>query len=202
MRARFAIASIFVVLILTACSKPESAVPQADTGQPPSADAVVPMPDTAASTAMESVTGTVTQTSVSTVGEQVAPPAAPAASAVPAAKPVTPTPSPATKAPPPPAPAPAPATATVAPAPATTATAPAAPAPAPSTPPAAPAVKPATRASSGKAPKTHTVNHDGIMHAPLAENATQKCVTCHGKELTGGKVAKTSCLECHEKNWK
>lgn len=198
MRAKFVLASIFVVLLSAACSKTETAVPQSDTGQP-TAEAVEPMPDTAASTATESATGTVTQTSVSTISEQVVPSTVPAASAAPAPKPVTSTPSPATKTPP----AAASATATVAPVPAKTATAAAAPAPpAAPTPPAAPAVKPATQASSGKAPKTHTVDHDGIMHAPLAENATQKCATCHGKELTGGKVAKTSCLDCHEKNWK
>jgi len=40
------------------------------------------------------------------------------------------------------------------------------------------------------------------MHFPGAENATQKCAMCHGKDLTGGKVAKISCFECHAKNWK
>ncbi len=36
---------------------------------------------------------------------------------------------------------------------------------------------------------------------PGAENATQKCIVCHGKDLRGGKVA-PSCYGCHEKNWK
>lgn len=40
------------------------------------------------------------------------------------------------------------------------------------------------------------------MHMPGAESSTQKCVMCHGKDLKGGKAAKISCFECHEKNWK
>jgi hypothetical protein len=50
-------------------------------------------------------------------------------------------------------------------------------------------------------PKTHTVDKEGVMHAPGFATPAQKCAPCHGKELTGGRVAKTSCLECHEKKW-
>jgi hypothetical protein len=41
-----------------------------------------------------------------------------------------------------------------------------------------------------------------VKHAPGSDNATQKCTVCHGKDLRGGKVAKASCYECHEKVWK
>jgi hypothetical protein len=42
----------------------------------------------------------------------------------------------------------------------------------------------------------------GVKHAPGSDNATQKCAGCQGKDLRGGKVAKVSCFECHEKKWK
>ncbi|MGK2856054.1 MAG: hypothetical protein ACSLFQ_02485 [Thermoanaerobaculia bacterium] len=51
-------------------------------------------------------------------------------------------------------------------------------------------------------PKTHTVDREGVKHAPGDDNAAQKCATCHGKDLKGGKVAKVSCFDCHDKNWK
>ena len=73
------------------------------------------------------------------------------------------------------------------------------PAPADVTSATTPAEAPAT---GRKLPKTHTVDHGGVMHAPGADNATQKCAGCHGKDLRGGKVAKASCFECHEKTWK
>jgi hypothetical protein len=41
-----------------------------------------------------------------------------------------------------------------------------------------------------------------VMHAPGSDNATQRCAACHGKDLRGGRLAKTSCFQCHEKNWK
>jgi cytochrome c553 len=40
------------------------------------------------------------------------------------------------------------------------------------------------------------------MHAAGSETPATKCAGCHGKDLKGGKVAKTSCFDCHEKKWK
>ena len=52
-------------------------------------------------------------------------------------------------------------------------------------------------------PKTHTVDRDGTMHMPGGENAKQKCAMCHGADLKGGKMASTSCVDCHsEPTWK
>ncbi len=61
--------------------------------------------------------------------------------------------------------------------------------------------QPAATAAKAKMPKTHNVDHDGVKHAPGSEDAVQKCGSCHGKDLRGGKVAPSSCFECHEKNW-
>jgi outer membrane biosynthesis protein TonB len=109
----------------------------------------------------------------------------------------TPTPQPTPQPTPSPAAKPAPAvqpTPTPAPAPAPT------PAPAP-----APAAEPETKApapSAGKTPpKTHNVDHGGVMHAAGSDNPTQKCAGCHGKDLKGGKVAPSSCYSCHDQVW-
>ena len=62
---------------------------------------------------------------------------------------------------------------------------------------------PMMSATKKPTPKTHTVNRDGTMHMPGGENAKQKCAMCHGADLKGGKVATTSCVECHsEPKWK
>ncbi|HUO83889.1 MAG TPA: hypothetical protein VM534_02145 [Thermoanaerobaculia bacterium] len=49
-------------------------------------------------------------------------------------------------------------------------------------------------------PKNHTVDHDGVMHAPGAESAATRCAACHGKDLRGGKSG-VSCHDCHDQNW-
>ena len=73
---------------------------------------------------------------------------------------------------------------------------------APATETAAPATgeQPAATAAS-KLPKNHTVDYGGVMHAPgAADNPTQKCGACHGRDLKGGKTAPT-CLDCHDQVW-
>lgn len=62
---------------------------------------------------------------------------------------------------------------------------------------------PMMSSSKKPTPKTHTVDRDGTMHMPGGENAKQKCAMCHGADLKGGKMASTSCLDCHtEPKWK
>jgi len=62
---------------------------------------------------------------------------------------------------------------------------------------------PMMSSSKKPTPKTHTVDKDGTMHMPGGENAKQKCAMCHGADLKGGKMASTSCLDCHsEPKWK
>ena len=67
-----------------------------------------------------------------------------------------------------------------------------------------PASTPPTKAATTakNTPKSHTVDHGGVKHAAGSDNPMQKCAACHGKDLRGGKMAKTSCYECHEKTWK
>lgn len=50
-------------------------------------------------------------------------------------------------------------------------------------------------------PPTHTVDHGGIMHAPGSDEPARNCASCHGQDLGGGRVASSSCLDCHEKVW-
>jgi hypothetical protein len=56
-------------------------------------------------------------------------------------------------------------------------------------------------ATQAKLPKTHTVDHGGVMHAAGGDNPVQRCSACHGKDLRGGKAAKSSCFDCHEQVW-
>lgn len=140
-------------------------------------------------------TATVTQTVVTATTATVAP-AKPAAKPAAAAPKATPAPATATRAPAATTPAPQPAP-VVQPAP----TPAPAPAPAASPAPAKTEPAPAAKTPSAKLPKTHTVSRDGSMHAPNAEQASTKCVACHGKDLRGGRVG-VSCFDCHEKVWK
>jgi hypothetical protein len=56
-------------------------------------------------------------------------------------------------------------------------------------------------APASKLPKTHTVDHGGVMHAPGAgDNPTQKCGACHGRDLKGSKTG-PSCFDCHDQMW-
>ena len=82
------------------------------------------------------------------------------------------------------------------------ATPPADPEPAVVTPPE-PVTTPAAvaRPKSDKLPKNHTVDYGGVLHAPGETNPAQRCASCHGAELKGGKISQISCFECHEKNW-
>ncbi|MBI2213253.1 MAG: hypothetical protein HYU52_06370 [Acidobacteria bacterium] len=204
MRRSFVLLGIPLMLIAVGCGKPagdadRKAVPirATDVAAQPATEPAVP-----------ASTPPATEPPTATLVEADTTPAAPASTAT---TPSAPKPA---IAPSRPGPAPAPATSTptaaAAPPPVTTATAAppvdaTAAKPAEDIPPVAapaPASQPAPRASSGKAPKTHTVNREGIMHAPDAESAGSKCAMCHGKELKGGKMAKTPCYECHEKNWK
>lgn len=48
----------------------------------------------------------------------------------------------------------------------------------------------------------HSVNLNGIYHAPNYCLPYQNCSTCHGANLRGGNYGEPSCLKCHsQKNW-
>ena len=50
------------------------------------------------------------------------------------------------------------------------------------------------------APATHTVNQDGIGHAPGLNDPDENCASCHGTDLRGsGDVP--SCFACHGREW-
>jgi hypothetical protein len=188
MHRKLVFPAILAVALSVACSKPETTVQTAETDQPSTVTS---------QEATETAEPAETQTSTSEEVTTTAPPEPTATTqttqpAAPTPRPSTPTTTPTTPVQPVPEP-----TETAAPEPATPAVEP----PTASVPPEAETEEPATRASSGKAPKTHTVDHGGIMHAPGEETATKKCAACHGPELKGGKIAKISCFECHEKNW-
>jgi hypothetical protein len=85
--------------------------------------------------------------------------------------------------------------------PAPTPTAAATPVATPTPRPAATAAPTAARKAPANLPKTHTVDRGGVKHAPGSENPTQRCAACHGKDLRGGTVSKSSCYSCHEKVW-
>ena len=191
MRSNFVFAVILALVLSAACSKPETAVHETEPAKPAPVTSQAPI-DTAAPAATEPVA----ETPPSPMSDEMAPTAAPEAT-TPAA-PSTLTSQPPTQAPP--AQDPQPAT-TAKPEPASPVEPPVE-APAASTPEELGRTTPATTTSTRKVPKTHTVDHGGTLHAAGAENAAQKCSVCHGKELKGGKAAKVSCFECHEKNWK
>jgi hypothetical protein len=58
-----------------------------------------------------------------------------------------------------------------------------------------------TATADKEIPKTHNVDHGGVMHAPGSDNPTQRCAACHGQDLRGGKVAPSSCYDCHDQVW-
>jgi hypothetical protein len=58
-----------------------------------------------------------------------------------------------------------------------------------------------TATADKEIPKTHNVDHGGVMHAPGLDNPTQRCAACHGQDLRGGKVAPSSCYDCHDQVW-
>ncbi|MFN2441694.1 MAG: hypothetical protein ABR517_03315 [Thermoanaerobaculia bacterium] len=58
-----------------------------------------------------------------------------------------------------------------------------------------------TATADKEVPKTHNVDHGGVMHAPGSDNPTQRCAACHGKDLRGAKVAAVSCYDCHDQVW-
>lgn len=74
------------------------------------------------------------------------------------------------------------------------------PKPAPTAEPEPVAEPEAPAATSSKLPKTHTVDKDGVMHAPGSETPTKRCGACHGKDLQGGRVG-VSCFDCHDQQW-
>lgn len=49
------------------------------------------------------------------------------------------------------------------------------------------------------APSSHTVNENGVMHAPGLTNPTVNCTGCHGASLQGGRGP--SCTSCHGVKW-
>jgi hypothetical protein len=51
------------------------------------------------------------------------------------------------------------------------------------------------------APPGHTVNQDGVAHAPGLNDPTQNCTACHGDDLMGGTEGQPSCYSCHGKKW-
>jgi hypothetical protein len=46
-------------------------------------------------------------------------------------------------------------------------------------------------------PDTHTVEKDGVFHAPGLKDPTQNCTTCHGQSLQGGSNGEPACSTCH-----
>ena len=55
-------------------------------------------------------------------------------------------------------------------------------------------------AGPSNAPASHTVNQDGVRHAPGLNDPEQFCVSCHGADLRGAAEA-PSCYECHGARW-
>jgi len=50
------------------------------------------------------------------------------------------------------------------------------------------------------APSDHTVNQDGVGHAPGLGDPDANCAGCHGSDLRGdGDVP--SCFSCHGQEW-
>lgn len=50
-------------------------------------------------------------------------------------------------------------------------------------------------------PADHTVNRDGIGHAPGLEDPGVNCTDCHGVDLSGGDNGEPSCFACHGQVW-
>lgn len=50
------------------------------------------------------------------------------------------------------------------------------------------------------APEDHTVNQDGIGHAPGLNDPGANCTGCHGADLSGSNEA-PSCTSCHGQEW-
>ncbi len=50
-------------------------------------------------------------------------------------------------------------------------------------------------------PADHTVNKDGIGHAPGLEDPGVNCTDCHGADLSGGDNNEPSCFACHGQEW-
>ena len=51
------------------------------------------------------------------------------------------------------------------------------------------------------APPGHTVNQDGVAHAPGLSDPTENCTACHGADLRGGDDGQPSCYSCHGQKW-
>jgi hypothetical protein len=51
------------------------------------------------------------------------------------------------------------------------------------------------------APPGHTVNQDGVAHAPGLNDPTENCTACHGADLRGGDAGQPSCYSCHGQEW-
>ncbi|MEJ2504185.1 MAG: hypothetical protein P8177_12885 [Gemmatimonadota bacterium] len=51
------------------------------------------------------------------------------------------------------------------------------------------------------APAGHTVNKDGVAHAPGLSDPLMQCTDCHGQDLEGGSQGQPSCFSCHGEVW-
>lgn len=51
------------------------------------------------------------------------------------------------------------------------------------------------------APQGHTVNQDGVAHAPGFSDPATNCTACHGQDLMGGSSGQPSCFSCHGQVW-
>ena len=50
-------------------------------------------------------------------------------------------------------------------------------------------------------PADHNTEKGGFMHKPGLKDPQANCASCHGADLRGGKPGKSSCYQCHDKNW-
>jgi len=57
----------------------------------------------------------------------------------------------------------------------------------------------AAACGGSEAPASHTVNKNGVMHAPGLTAPLTNCVACHGSTLQGG--SGPSCTSCHGQVW-
>jgi hypothetical protein len=207
MRRSFVALGILVALLAAGCRSEETHVDQTVTTTDLTGTALQPIPplDTAA---FPTATDTAVPPWPTDTNMTTAPGTPATGTAVPVA-PTTTRPAPGAPATAVPRPTGTPAPVTAAPAATATPATVSTPAPAPAaTPTPAPTAAPPAASSGQKAratpanlPKTHTVNRDGVMHAPGMDNPVQRCSACHGKDLRGGKAAKSSCFECHEQMW-
>ncbi len=52
-----------------------------------------------------------------------------------------------------------------------------------------------------RAIRAHSLNQEGIAHAPGLRRAERYCQSCHGLGLVGGTENQASCYTCHGQTW-